>query len=275
MKFKIAAMFVVAASECLATMNSTEVADAFDLAFRRDMSFDGVARPRRLVVAGIPFPEAYSNLIERTGWTSAQIEEAVISSVSNRCTDQAFFAASRRNATAYRGAVEALARHCVTNALPALEYAFLNSVRQGVADEAFAIVDLSGTGHDAFGRYGRLLTEAAGSGSSKVGYLSLAVSHSVCDKQCPVQVTNRVVRFFLDVASVGCGGEIVADKTLCAFWGGYASSSNRYCHVMSNLAACESQMKTNYLHSVKLQLESLPPGTMQMLSTNQFYNAED
>ena len=275
MKFKLAAMFMVAVSQCLATMTSEEVREVLDLTFRRDMSFDGVGRPRRLAVPGIPFSEAYSNLIERTGWTSAQIEEAVISSVSNRCTDQSFFAANRRNAVAYRGAVEALARHGVTNAIPALEYAFLNSARESVVDEAFAIVDLSGTGHDAFGQYGRLLSEATVPGSRKVGPLSLAVSHSVCDKQCSVQVTNRVVRFFLDVASAGCGGEIVADKTICSFWGEYAFSSNRYCHITSNLASCENLMKTNYLHSIKLQLESLPLGTMQMLPTNQFYNVED
>ena len=275
MKFKFAIMFAVSVSQCFATMTSEEVADVLDLTFRRDMSFDGAARPRRLAVPGIPFSEAYSNLIERTGRPSAQIEEMVISSVSNRCTDQSFFAASRRNATTYRGAVEALARHGVTNAIPALEYAFINSAGQSVADEAFAIVGLSGTGHDAFGRYGQLLSRATVSGSSKVGYLSLAVSHFVCDKQHPVQVTNRVVRFFLDVASAGCGGEIVADKALCSFWGEYAFSSNRYCLVTSNLASCENFMKTNYLHAVKMQLESLPPGTMQMLPTNQFYNVED
>ena len=65
MKFKFAIMFAVSVSQCFATMTSEEVADVLDLTFRRDMSFDGAARPRRLAEPGIPFliSSATSNIL--------------------------------------------------------------------------------------------------------------------------------------------------------------------------------------------------------------------
>ena len=56
---------------------------------------------------------------------------------------------------------------------------------------------------------------------------------------------------------------------------GYSTSSNRYEHIVSRIPTATSLNMSNELFAVKSELLALPPGTMQLLSTNQFYNVED
>ena len=59
-------------------------------------------------------------------------------------------------------------------------------------------------------------------------------------------------------------------------WPGYATSSNRLASVNQCFAegGC-SDIISNEVIKVRNELLALPPSTMQMLPTNQFYNVED
>ena len=260
---------------CAAAMTEEEVLGMMDAAFYRDMCYDGTWRPSRFTAQGMQLCEAYSNILVRSGWNETMIERAVLSSISNRCTDAAFFAASPRNRSIYRGAVAAVARHCGTNALATLEYAFQNSVGINAVEEAAAIVRLRGCTSEAFARYGELMHGANVPGMNKTGDLALAVSLQACDGEQTAIVTNRAVRFFLGAAMEARGCEVVADQSLCELWPAYAISSNRHAVITGEIGNVSNRVERQYLMEVKAQLESIPPGTMQMLPTNQFYNVED
>ena len=82
----------------------------------------------------------------------------------------------------------------------------------------------------------------------------------------PVE-TNRVVSIALT-----CLGRHVAwkesDCEVCFLWPAYATSSNRYVAAQLAREANPPCASSNYLARVIAGLEALPPGTMQMLSTN-------
>ena len=82
----------------------------------------------------------------------------------------------------------------------------------------------------------------------------------------PVE-TNRVVSIALT-----CLGRHVAwkesDCEVCFLWPAYATSSNRYVAAQLAREADPPCASSNYLARVIAGLEALPPGTMQMLSTN-------
>ena len=79
--------------------------------------------------------------------------------------------------------------------------------------------------------------------------------------------TNRVVSIALT-----CLGRHVAwkesDCEVCYLWPAYATSSNRYVAAQLAREANPPCASSNYLARVIAGLEALPPGTMQMLSTN-------
>ena len=267
-------VLLFASIRCMA-LTAGEITNMLDSAFCRDMSYDGPLRPRRFTTAGMPLCEAYTNIFEQSGLTALQLENMVLSTISNRCTSADFFSAAGNNRIAYRGAVGAVGRHCGTNALPTLEYAFANSVGANALDEALAIVRLRGTGHDAFSCYRRLFDASNQPGKDRAGDLAIAVSKCVCETNQSAAVTNRAVGFFLEAAWSSIGCEVVADQTLCELWGPYATSSNRYVNIGAGIGRVANNAVSGYLLEAKASLEALPPGTMQMLSTNQFYNVED
>ena len=80
--------------------------------------------------------------------------------------------------------------------------------------------------------------------------------------------TNKMACFAIRMlsAQIGCWGGL--DESLCAWWPAYATSSNRYVAAQRALQADPPRASSNYLARVIAELEALPPGTMQMLSTN-------
>ena len=270
-------MFValLAVALCAKAMTEEEVFGMLDAAFYRDMCYDSGWRPSRFTAQGMTLCQAYTNIFKQTGFSAPQFENMILTSISNRCTNAEFFATNRSNRASYRGAVGAVGRHCGMSALPTLEYAFVNSVGVNAIDEALEIVRLRGTSHDAFARYAQLVSESDRPGLDRAGDLALAVSKCVCDATLPAVVTNRAVGFFLDIAGSVNGCEIVADQTLCSLWQAYTTSSNRYIHVVDGIGRVSNSAVSNCLLNVKSSMEALPPGSMQMLPTNQFYNVED
>ena len=59
-----------------------------------------------------------------------------------------------------------------------------------------------------------------------------------------------------------------SDGYICRWWPAYATSSNRYVAAQLAREANPPCASSNYLARVIAELEALPPGTMQMLSTN-------
>ena len=80
--------------------------------------------------------------------------------------------------------------------------------------------------------------------------------------------TNKMVMFGLKVLSERNSYWGQMDETLCCWWPAYATSSNRYVAAQRARAADPPCVSSNYLARVIAELEALPPGTMQMLSTN-------
>ena len=65
------------------------------------------------------------------------------------------------------------------------------------------------------------------------------------------------------------------DVHACDLWPMYATSSNRLDYINMHLADDVPSKVSNYFANARSELLALPPGTMQMLPTNQFYNVED
>ena len=80
-------------------------------------------------------------------------------------------------------------------------------------------------------------------------------------------VTNRVLALGMKLLPAGESfGHF--DSRLTSWWPAYATSSNRYVSAQRALQADPPCASSNYLARVIAELEALPPGTMQMLSTN-------
>ena len=83
-----------------------------------------------------------------------------------------------------------------------------------------------------------------------------------------LQMTNRIVSVALDSMSERWGFWGPLDEEACRHWPAYATSSNRYVAAQLARAADPPCASSNYLNRVIAELEALPLGTMQMLSTN-------
>ena len=83
-------------------------------------------------------------------------------------------------------------------------------------------------------------------------------------------LSNRVVGVCLELLRRGCFLGARTDGALCRFWPEYGNSSNRYLNVCAALEREADVPASNYFHCAKASLEALPPGTMQLLSTNRF-----
>lgn len=80
-------------------------------------------------------------------------------------------------------------------------------------------------------------------------------------------VTNRILGMTMRLLPKGESfGHF--DRRLIAWWPAYATSSNRYVAAQLAREANPPCASSNYLARVIAGLEALPPGTMQMLSTN-------
>ena len=147
-----------------------------------------------------------------------------------------------------------LGQYSLTNSLPVFEAIVTNGLAVDVVPEA------------AF-----YLGEANGIMSGPLrGWLANAyegVFRGLNSRIATSVETNRVVSIALT-----CLGRHVAwkesDCEVCYLWPAYATSSNRYVAAQLAREANPPCASSNYLARVIAELEALPPGTMQMLSTN-------
>ena len=80
--------------------------------------------------------------------------------------------------------------------------------------------------------------------------------------------TNRMISIALEIVAGNRHSWNTADHMVSKWWPDYVTSSNRYLAAVSARNAIPTPTSTNYLNRVISELEALPPGTMQMLSTN-------
>ena len=268
MKKILVVIVAVACLACSATMSDEEALGVLRRVYLAEISIDRPPIPSHMTATNMPFEVAYSNLLRKTGWTARRCIDETCIMISNMCIRAETFESGPQGYI-YEGAINAMGRHGDLLAIPYLDYAFINAVSENVFSEAAAIVRLRGFSHSAFVFYGEML------GDRRAEDLALAIRHYVLKAPVDESVTNRTVRYFLDLADTGRWQTILPDKTLCKMFQGYSTSSNRYEHIVSRIPTATSLNMSNYLFSVRSELLALPPGTMQMLPTNQFYNVED
>ncbi len=268
MKKKLVAIVAVVCLTCSATMSDEEALDTLRRIYRAEISIDRPPIPSHIVATNMPFEVAYSNLLRKTGWTARRCIDETCIMISNMCTRTETFEYGPPRYV-YKGAVNAMGRHGDVLAIPYINYAFEHVVAENAFDEAFALARLKGNGHAAFEFYDTKRD------CPRIEDLALALMHFTVDRNASEAVTNRMVRFFLNLADRGQWETSLPDTTLCEMFKGYSTSSNRYEHIVSRIPTATSLNMSNYLFSVRSELLALPPGTMQMLPTNQFYNVED
>ncbi len=268
MKKILIVIVAIACLTCSATMNDEEARAILRRVYLAEISIDRPPRPPHMTATNMPFEVAYSNMLRETGWTARRCIDETCFMISNMCTrTETFEHGSSRYV--YKGAVYAMGRHGDAFAIPYINYAFDNVVTENAFTEAFALTRLVGVGHAAFELYDSKCT------SRRVEDLALGVMRLTCDKDVNESVTNRTVRFFLNIADGGQWETSLPDSVLCKMFPGYSTSSNRYEHIVSRIPTATSLNMSNEIFSVRSELLALPPGTMQMLPTNQFYNVED
>ena len=147
-----------------------------------------------------------------------------------------------------------------------------NASATSIFPAVMSFVNTLGMGHNAFQMYDKLVEEMPNVRTSE---LISAIRRKVLAGTYPTAVTNRAVAVSLKASDLEKIDPGHIDWTLCALWGGYANSSNRLERLNYGLSKDLPQYLTMHLSKLKSELLSLPPGTLQMLPTNQFYNVED
>ena len=218
------------------------------------------------------------SLIDEQGWTTGQVVEVLSYLVTNGIpTDTKRWTGPVRNKLILDKSLSMMPIFCGTNAAPAIEYVIdrQNPLVSGYAFKEYAT--MLGFGHDAFSRY-----EAAIFKPSSTNQYVMADAYGVfCNvfDNAPRSnaETNRLVGLLVNASARYCGWmtDWELDERKCKYWTGYATSSNRLEHINSALLNAMPAHSSNYFNNVRNELLALPPGTMQMLPTNQFYNVED
>ena len=119
------------------------------------------------------------------------------------------------------------------------------------------------------------IADGFGHSSDNSGILCGTIARKMLSGSYSSAVTNRYIWFSLNALQKDPWGAL-SNTTLLDCWPAYATSSNRLESV--NLCIAEggcSDIISNDVIKVRSELLALPPGTMQMLPTNQFYNVED
>lgn len=138
------------------------------------------------------------------------------------------------------------------------------------------IVNFKGLGHSAFASYGQLIDGNIPEMNAirLLGTIGSKIRFGVGPRPSAA-VTNRYTWLSLrDIGKHPWGA--VCNTALFECWPAYLTSSNRL--VALNMCLEQGEMSpssTNEVLRIRNQLLALPPGTMQMLPTNQFYNVED
>ena len=199
--------------------------------------------------------------------------------VSNLCDIACDYCSSEmltntRHRAVLNMALSSIEEFCLPDASNAVEYVFSNAVDMTAYHAASPYVRLHGLGHDAFETYHSAMLSTNAISTKKARCLVNAVYNRCLadDSNSSIATTNRLSWLCLEAARLGVIE--FADPHFCGIWSGYATSSNRFAYIEGRLALPGNAGNT-YLLNIRNQLLALPPGTMQMLPTNQFYNVED
>jgi len=218
------------------------------------------------------------SLIDEQGWTTGQVVEVLSYLVTNGIpTDTRQWTGPVRNKLILDKSLSMMPVFCGTNALPAIEYV-IDRQNPLVSVSAFSeYATVLGFGHDAFCRYTQKLSGPNSMATGKV-WTSFYRIREVFEKAPrSVAETNRIVSLLLHMSNE-YQYEWSAwkfDWNACALWPGYSTSSNRLEYINVHFGEGVALPVSNEFAYVRSQLFALPPGTMQMLPTNQFYNVED
>ena len=197
MKKILGSIVAVVCLTCSATMSDEEALGLLRDVYLAEISIDRPPRPPHMTATNMPFEVAYSNLLRETGWTARRCIDETCIMISNMCTQTETFEHGAPRYV-YKGAVYAMGRHGDALAVPYINYAFDNVVTENAFTEALALTRLVGLGHTAF-----VLYDSKGT-SPRVEDLAVGVMRFTCDRSVSESVTNRTVRFFLNIADMRC-----------------------------------------------------------------------
>ena len=213
--------------------------------------------------------------IDSMGWTTNQAVESLMVVVSNLVGAANTHSNAFLRSCATEVALNCLDRQGSAAQIQAIEPLFLtcdDDINDLLAD---CIVNRKGLDHLAFESYKRLIDGDLPE-KNAIRLLGTIGSRMAFGQERPsAAVTNRYAWLSLSVIAKHPWGA-VCDTTLFKCWPEYVTSSNR----LESLNLCLEQggmspSSTNEVLRIRNQLLALPPGTMQMLPTNQFYNVED
>ena len=214
-------------------------------------------------------------LIDEQGWTTGQVVEALSYIVTNGVPS-----GTRRwpgSSLVFGKSLSKLAVFGGTNAIPAIEYVIdrQNPLVSGRAFGEYATI--LGFGQDAFSRYEATVLKPSSTNQHVMGRAYCEICNAFDKTPRMNAETNRLVGLLINASARYCGWMTAweLDERKCAYWSGYAASSNRLEHVNFALANEMPPHASNYFNNARSELLALPPGTMQVLPTNQFYNVED
>ena len=215
---------------------------------------------------------AYINYM---GWTTNQAVDSLMVVVSNLVGSANTYSNNHLRVCTTEVALNCLERHGSATQIQAIEPFLVTSSNDIDHLLAICIVDRNGLGHSAFANYRRILDNNIPEANASSLMCAIARKMEFGTEAPSVSVTNRYVWLSLsDMARHPWGA--VCDTTLFDCWPAYLTSSNRL--VALNMCLEQGGMSpssTNEVLRIRNQLLALPPGTMQMLPTNQFYNVED
>ena len=210
--------------------------------------------------------------IDSKGWPTNQAVESLVVVVSNLVGS----VHSNRflQACTAEVAINCLARHANAAQIQAVEPLLVNCDRDIAYSLSECVVDFRGLSHSAFSRY-KQISDGFGHSSDNSGVLCGTIARKMKSGSYSPAVTNRYIWFSLNALQKDPWGSLF-NTMLIDCWPGYATSSNRLASVNQCFAegGC-SDIISNEVIKVRNELLALPPGTMQMLPTNQFYNVED
>lgn len=220
---------------------------------------------------------AIQSLIDERGWTTGQVVEALSYLVTNGVpAGTKRWTGPVRNKLVFDRSLSRLPVFGGTNALPAIEYVIdrRNPLVSKYAYSEYATV--LGFGHSAINQYVGKLISPSNTNHLEAWHSFYRIRNVFERGPRSAVETNRMV-YLLVRLSEECPYEWSTwnfDRNMCALLPAYTTSSNRLCYI-NGISGDMPLSVSNYFSNARNQLLSFPPGTMQMLPTNQFYNVED
>lgn len=215
----------------------------------------------------------YSGIMMAAGWNRERLLCELRFIATNRCDDIQYLSNSR-NVAVFNNALMDLVRSEGSNSLQTVEFAFRNCAENAAYYAMDGYVDVAGLSRDAFETYSLMVRDESLS-PFRIESLFRSIMRNVRRQGLNDKRSRRIIWLSFLVQKRGGHLRNVSDFSLKHFWPEYATSSNRVVDAGSAIEEESDVVVTNYFTNVRNFLLSLPPSTMQMLSTNQFYNVED